>query len=75
MKPPIENENDDEKDVRFSQSEKCWKLIIWFEGEICLDFKEKDARAKFTGTEIISYNLNRLNINVWSLISSQLNFN
>lgn len=28
MKPPIENENDDEKDVRFSQSEKCWKLII-----------------------------------------------
>jgi len=29
-----------------------------------LDFKEKEARKRFTGVEIILYNLDRLHINV-----------
>jgi len=42
---------------------KFFKLYIKI--IISVDFIEKEARARFTGTEIILYNLDKLNINVF----------
>jgi len=40
-----------------------------------IDFKEKEARARFTGAEIVLYNLNRLNINVHFIIKEIMKLN
>lgn len=54
MIPPIdENEEEKSKDLKPSHSEQY--------------FKRKEGRARFTGGEIIIYNLNRLGLNVSGL--------
>ena len=68
MKPPIDEAESKSNEEPLTHSEKCKKDRCILKSWYFPDMKEKEARGRFTGGEIILYKLNKLNLNVFNYL-------